>query len=228
MTGVDFKAHAGQTVAVIGGTGSGKSTLINLIPRLYDTSHGQVKINGLDVRKASQKDVHDHVSFVQQKAVLFKGTIRSNMLFGNPNASDEEIWHALEIAQAKDFVAELPKQLDAVVEQGGNNFSGGQKQRLAIARALMKKAAIYVFDDSFSALDFKTDAKLRQALKQDPEIQKSIVVIVAQRVSTVLAADLILVLDEGQVVGQGTHQELVQNNETYQEIVNSQIRKGDM
>ena len=228
LTGVDFKAHAGQTVAVLGGTGSGKSTLINLIPRLYDTSHGQVKINGLDVRKASQKDVHDHVSFVQQKAVLFKGTIRSNMLFGNPNASDEEIWHALEIAQAKDFVAELPKQLDAVVEQGGNNFSGGQKQRLAIARALMKKAAIYVFDDSFSALDFKTDAKLRQALKQDPEIQKSIVVIVAQRVSTVLAADLILVLDEGQVVGQGTHQELVQNNETYQEIVNSQIRKGDM
>lgn len=225
---VDFKAHAGQTVAVIGGTGCGKSTMINLTPRLYDVTGGTVRVNGMDVRSVTQKDLHDRVSFVQQKAVLFKGTIRSNMLFGNPDATDDDIWHALEIAQAKDFVEELDDGLDSVVEQGGNNFSGGQKQRLAIARALMKKASVYVFDDSFSALDFKTDARLRAALKEDPDIAKSVVVIVAQRVSTVLAADLIIVLDEGRVVGQGTHEELAKTNETYQEIVSSQLRKGDM
>lgn len=150
------------------------------------------------------------------------------MLFGNPNATDEDIWHALEIAQSKDFVSELEDGLDSVVEQGGGNFSGGQRQRLAIARALMKKASVYVFDDSFSALDFKTDAKLRQALQQDPEIKNSVVVIVAQRVSTVLSADVIIVLDGGEVVGKGTHEELLKTNETYREIVNSQIRKGDM
>ena len=150
------------------------------------------------------------------------------MLFGNPNATDEDIWHALEIAQSKDFVSELEDGLDSVVEQGGGNFSGGQRQRLAIARALMKKASVYVFDDSFSALDFKTDAKLRQSLQQDPEIKNSVVVIVAQRVSTVLSADVIIVLDGGEVVGKGTHEELLKTNETYREIVNSQIRKGDM
>ena len=199
-----------------------------LIPRLYDATDGTVKVNGKDVKKVAQKDLHDKISFVQQKAVLFKGTIRSNMLFGNPNATDEDIWHALEIAQSKDFVSELEDGLDSVVEQGGGNFSGGQRQRLAIARALMKKASVYVFDDSFSALDFKTDAKLRQALQQDPEIKNSVVVIVAQRVSTVLSADVIIVLDGGEVVGKGTHEELLKTNETYREIVNSQIRKGDM
>ncbi len=227
LKNVSFSAKAGQMLAVIGGTGSGKSTLVNLIPRLYDPTAGQITLNETPITQVAQSDLHEHVSFVQQKAVLFKGTIRSNLQFGNETATDEELWHALELAQAKEFVSELPDGLDAQVEQGGDNFSGGQKQRLAIARALMKKAAVYVFDDSFSALDFKTDAKLREGLKNDPEIQKSVLVIVAQRVSTVTAADEIIVLDEGKVVGQGTHDELVENNETYQEIVESQLKKGD-
>lgn len=227
LKNVSFSAKAGQMLAVIGGTGSGKSTLVNLIPRLYDPTAGQIILNETPIAQVAQSDLHEHVSFVQQKAVLFKGTIRSNLQFGNETATDEELWHALELAQAKEFVSELPDGLDAQVEQGGDNFSGGQKQRLAIARALMKKAAVYVFDDSFSALDFKTDAKLREGLKNDPEIQKSVLVIVAQRVSTVTAADEIIVLDEGKVVGQGTHEELVENNETYQEIVESQLKKGD-
>ena len=227
LKNVSFSAKAGQMLAVIGGTGSGKSTLVNLIPRLYDPTAGQIILNETPIAQVAQSDLHEHVSFVQQKAVLFKGTIRSNLQFGNETATDEELCHALELAQAKEFVSELPDGLDAQVEQGGDNFSGGQKQRLAIARALMKKAAVYVFDDSFSALDFKTDAKLREGLKNDPEIQKSVLVIVAQRVSTVTAADEIIVLDEGKVVGQGTHDELVENNETYQEIVESQLKKGD-
>ena len=227
LKNVSFSAKAGQMLAVIGGTGSGKSTLVNLIPRLYDPTAGQITLNETPITQVAQSDLHEHVSFVQQKAVLFKGTIRSNLQFGNETATDEELWHALELAQAKEFVSELPDGLDAQVEQGGDNFSGGQKQRLAIARALMKKAAVYVFDDSFSALDFKTDAKLREGLKNDPELQKSVLVIVAQRVSTVTAADEIIVLDEGKVVGQGTHDELVENNETYQEIVESQLKKGD-
>lgn len=227
LKNVSFSAKAGQMLAVIGGTGSGKSTLVNLIPRLYDPTAGQIILNETPIAQVAQSDLHEHVSFVQQKAVLFKGTIRSNLQFGNETATDEELWHALELAQAKEFVSELPDGLDAQVEQGGDNFSGGQKQRLAIARALMKKAAVYVFDDSFSALDFKTDAKLREGLKNDPEIQKSVLVIVAQRVSTVTAADEIIVLDEGKVVGQGTHDELVENNETYQEVVESQLKKGD-
>lgn len=227
LKNVSFSAKAGQMLAVIGGTGSGKSTLVNLIPRLYDPTAGQIILNETPIAQVAQSDLHEHVSFVQQKAVLFKGTIRSNLQFGNETATDEELWHALELAQAKEFVSELPDGLDAQVEQGGDNFSGGQKQRLAIARALLKKAAVYVFDDSFSALDFKTDAKLREGLKNDPEIQKSVLVIVAQRVSTVTAADEIIVLDEGKVVGQGTHDELVENNETYQEIVESQLKKGD-
>lgn len=227
LENVSFSAEAGQMLAVIGGTGSGKSTLVNLIPRLYDPTAGQITLNETPITEVAQSDLHEHVSFVQQKAVLFKGTIRSNLQFGNETATDEEMWHALELAQAKEFVSELPDGLDAQVEQGGDNFSGGQKQRLAIARALMKKAAVYVFDDSFSALDFKTDAKLREGLKNDPEIQKSVLVIVAQRVSTVTAADEIIVLDEGKVVGQGTHDELVENNQTYQEIVESQLKKGD-
>lgn len=219
---VDVKA--GETLAIIGGTGSGKSTLINLIPRLYDVNSGEVLVDGNDVRKYSLHDLHDKVAFVQQKAVLFKGTIRSNLLIGNPEATEEDMWKALEIAQAKDFISDLPDGLDAVVEQGGNNFSGGQKQRLAIARAIIKPASIYVFDDSFSALDFKTDAKLRLALRQDERISKAIIVIVAQRISTVTGADHIVVLDEGKVVGQGTHKELLADNTTYQEIVESQMK----
>ena len=219
---VDVKA--GETLAIIGGTGSGKSTLINLIPRLYDVNSGEVLIDGNDARKYSLHDLHDKVAFVQQKAVLFKGTIRSNLLIGNPEATEEDMWKALEIAQAKDFISDLPDGLDAVVEQGGDNFSGGQKQRLAIARAIIKPASIYVFDDSFSALDFKTDAKLRLALRQDERISKAIIVIVAQRISTVTGADHIVVLDEGKVVGQGTHKELLADNTTYQEIVESQMK----
>lgn len=219
---VDVKAE--ETLAIIGGTGSGKSTLINLIPRLYDVNSGEVLVDGNDVRKYSLHDLHDKVAFVQQKAVLFKGTIRSNLLIGNPEATEEDMWKALEIAQAKDFISDLPDGLDAVVEQGGDNFSGGQKQRLAIARAIIKPASIYVFDDSFSALDFKTDAKLRLALRQDERISKAIIVIVAQRISTVTGADHIVVLDEGKVVGQGTHKELLADNTTYQEIVESQMK----
>lgn len=219
---VDVKG--GETLAIIGGTGSGKSTLINLIPRLYDVNSGEVLVDGNDVRKYSLHDLHDKVAFVQQKAVLFKGTIRSNLLIGNPEATEEDMWKALEIAQAKDFISDLPDGLDAVVEQGGDNFSGGQKQRLAIARAIIKPASIYVFDDSFSALDFKTDAKLRLALRQDERISKAIIVIVAQRISTVTGADHIIVLDEGKVVGQGTHKELLADNTTYQEIVESQMK----
>ena len=217
---------AGQTLAIIGGTGSGKTTLINLIPRLYDVEQGRVLVDGLDVRNMTKHDLHKRVAFAQQKAILFKGTIRSNLQFGKPDATDEEMWHALEVAQAKDFVAALPDGLDAIVEQNGDNFSGGQKQRLTIARAVIKPASIYVFDDSFSALDFKTDANLRAALKHDPAIQKSVVVIVAQRVATVTQADQIIVLDNGKVAGQGTHAELMANNPTYQEIVHSQIREG--
>ena len=219
---VDVKA--GETLAIIGGTGSGKSTLINLIPRLYDVNSGEVLVDGNDVRKYSLHDLHDKLAFVQQKAVLFKGTIRSNLLIGNPEATEEDMWKALEIAQAKAFISDLPDGLDAVVEQGGDNFSGGQKQRLAIARAIIKPASIYVFDDSFSALDFKTDAKLRLALRQDERISKAIIVIVAQRISTVTGADHIVVLDEGKVVGQGTHKELLADNTTYQEIVESQMK----
>lgn len=226
LENVDFQMTAGQTVAVIGGTGSGKTTLVNLIPRFYDVETGEVTVKGLNVKDVTLHDIHQQVAFVPQKANLFTGTIRENMQYGNPNATDDEIWHALEIAQSKDFVSELEGGLDSHVEQGGGNFSGGQRQRLAIARALVKKAAVYVFDDSFSALDFKTDALLRKALKEDAEIQKSVVVIVGQRVSTVADADTILVLDEGQLVGKGSHAELKANNATYQEIINSQIREG--
>lgn len=228
LDNVNFSMKAGQTLAIIGGTGSGKSTLINLIPRLFDVDTGAVKVDNQDVRDLKESSLHKKIAFVQQKAILFKGTIRSNIQFGKENATDEEIWRALEIAQAKDFVSQLADGLDAVVEQNGDNFSGGQKQRLAIARAVVKRASIYVFDDSFSALDFKTDAKLRMALKADKDINQAIVVIVAQRISTVTQADKIIVLDEGKVVGIGNHEELKANNETYQEIMHSQLREEDI
>jgi ATP-binding cassette subfamily B protein len=209
-------------VAIIGGTGSGKTTLVNLLPRLYDIEAGEIKINGRSIQEVTQQNLRELMGFVPQQAVLFSGTIRDNMVYGNPNATDDEIWQALEIAQAKDFVEKLEAGLDSHVEQGGGNFSGGQRQRLAIARALAKPADIYVFDDSFSALDFKTDAKLRGALKRD--VTESILLVVAQRVSTVMEADLILVLDGGKLVGKGTHEELLKDNATYQEIVHSQLR----
>ncbi|AKP66366.1 ABC transporter ATP-binding protein [Companilactobacillus ginsenosidimutans] len=227
LTNINFKMEKGQTLAIIGGTGSGKSTLINLIPRFYDSETGTVRINGTDVKALNTEDINRQVSMVPQKAVLFKGTIKSNMLYGKADATDDEIWHALEVAQADGFVKELEGQLDAEVEQDGDNFSGGQKQRLAIARALVKDASVYVFDDSFSALDFKTDLNLRTALKADEKIQESVVVIVGQRISTVADADDILVLDNGNMVGLGTHDELKENNKTYQEIIESQIREAN-
>ncbi|GGI66109.1 ABC transporter ATP-binding protein [Enterococcus alcedinis] len=223
---VNFEVRSGQTVAIIGGTGSGKTTLVNLIPRLYDIEAGEIMINGHNIASVTQKNLREVIGFVPQKAVLFTGTIRENIKYGNKEATDEEIWQALTTAQAREFVESLPDGLDSHVEQGGGNFSGGQKQRLAIARALVKKSDIFVFDDSFSALDFKTDANLRQALKED--LTQGILVIVAQRVSTVIDADTILVLDEGKVVGQGTHEELLASNETYQEIVSSQLREEDL
>ncbi|HAQ5774083.1 TPA: ABC transporter ATP-binding protein [Enterococcus faecium] len=223
---IDFQAKSGEIVAIIGGTGSGKTTLVNLIPRLYDIESGSIQINGTDISDMTQYNLRELMGFVPQKAVLFSGTIRDNMQYGKPDATDEMIWKALEIAQAKDFVSEMEDGLDSHVEQGGGNFSGGQRQRLAIARALVKTADIYVFDDSFSALDFKTDANLRQAVKTN--MKESITVLVAQRVSTVMDADMILVLDEGKLVGKGTHEELLATNETYQEIVHSQLREEDL
>ncbi|GMA47886.1 ABC transporter ATP-binding protein [Tetragenococcus muriaticus] len=223
---VNFEATAGQTVAIIGGTGSGKTTFINLIPRLHEVTSGSIRLNGHDIQNIRQYDLRELVGFVPQTAVLFRGTIRENLCYGNQEATDQQIWKALEIAQANDFVSQMPDGLDSHVEQGGGNFSGGQRQRLAIARALIKDADVYVFDDSFSALDFKTDANLRQALQE--EVTTAIRVIVAQRVSTIMDADIILVLDAGKVVGKGTHKELLANNETYQEIAYSQLREEDL
>ena len=220
LEGISFKAHAGQTVAIIGGTGSGKTTLLGLISRLFDVTGGAVKINGVDVREAAPELLHGRLGYVPQRPYLFSGTVASNVRFGRPEASDEEVWHALTIAQARDFVAEMPEGLDSPIAQGGSNVSGGQRQRLSIARALLAKPDIYLFDDSFSALDLQTDARLRAAL--NPETREALMVIVAQRVSTITSADLILVLDHGRIVGRGTHEELLATNETYQEIVASQ------
>lgn len=220
---INFTARKGETIAIIGGTGSGKTTIGNLIPRLYEATKGQVKINGVNVKDVSQKELRHYIGFAPQQALLFSGTIRSNLKYGKPDATDEEMWHALEVAQAE-FVKGLPDGLEARVEQGGDNFSGGQRQRLSIARALINRPAIYVFDDSFSALDFETDAKLREALK--PETKNAITIIIAQRVNTVVNADRILVTDNGEIVGQGTHEELLETNALYQDIVNSQT-KGD-
>ena len=220
---INFTAQKGETIAIIGGTGSGKTTIGNLIPRLYEATKGAVKINGVDIKDVSQKELRRFIGFAPQKALLFSGTIRSNLQYGKPDATEEEMWHALSVAQA-DFVKGLEDGLDSRVEQGGGNFSGGQRQRLSIARAIINQPSIYVFDDSFSALDFETDAKLRQALA--PETKDAITVIIAQRVNTVINADKILVTDNGEIVGQGTHEELLESNALYQDIVNSQT-KGD-
>ena len=218
---ITFTAKAGSTTAIIGSTGSGKSSVINLIPRFYDVSEGSIKLNGLDVREYATKDLRGRIGFVPQQALLFKGTIRSNMLFGNPGATEEDIEKALDVAQATHFVSQKEAGLDSEVEQGGKNFSGGQKQRLCIARALVRKAEVYIFDDAFSALDFRTDTKLRFALKE--YIKDASIIIVAQRVSTILDADNIVVLNEGKIVGQGKHKDLMENCEVYREIVYSQL-----
>ena len=221
LADVSFEARPGQTVAVIGSTGAGKSTLVNLVPRLFDATSGEVRVAGRDVRRLEPDLLWQQIGLVPQKAYLFSGTVRSNLQYGKPDATDEEMWAALEVAQGRDFVEALPEGLDAPVAQGGTNFSGGQRQRLAIARALVRKPGIYLFDDSFSALDLATDARLRAALR--PETRDATVLIVAQRVSTIRDADLILVLDDGRIVGRGTHAELLASCETYQEIVTSQL-----
>ena len=226
---VSFKAKAGDTVAFIGSTGSGKSTLVNLIPRFYDASEGTIKVDGVDVRDYDHDTLHKIVGYIPQKAVLFSGDIASNMDMGDSNSSpldDDKMWEALDLAQGKDFVESKEGQLKAQVSQGGQNFSGGQKQRLAIARALARKPEIIIFDDSFSALDYKTDRILRSQLKERTADMTKL--IVAQRISTIMDADQILVLDEGKVVGQGTHEELLANNEVYREIAYSQLSKEEL
>jgi ATP-binding cassette subfamily B protein len=218
---LSFEAVPGQTVAVIGSTGAGKSTLVNLVPRLFDVTGGSLEVDGVDVRRLDRERLWSVLGLVPQKAYLFSGTVRSNLLHGKPGATDEELWEALEIAQAADFVRAMPEGLDAAIAQGGTNVSGGQRQRLAIARAVVRRPEIYLFDDSFSALDLATDARLRAALR--PVTRDATVLIVAQRVSTIRDADLILVLEDGAVVGRGRHHELLASCATYQEIVASQL-----
>jgi ATP-binding cassette, subfamily B, multidrug efflux pump len=216
-----FTAHPGQTTAVIGSTGAGKTTLVNLVPRLFDVTGGEVYVDGVDVRDVEPELLWSRLGLVPQKAFLFSGTVASNLRYGKPDATEEEMWQALEIAQARDFVEAMPDGLEASITQGGGNVSGGQRQRLAIARALIRRPEIYLFDDSFSALDLATDARLRAALA--PVTTDATVVIVAQRVSTIIDADQILVLEDGEVVGRGRHDELLETCETYQEIVRSQL-----
>jgi ATP-binding cassette subfamily B multidrug efflux pump len=218
---VSFSARPGQTVAVIGSTGAGKTTLVNLVPRLFDATAGRVLVDGVDVRELDPDSLWSRIGLVPQKAFLFTGTVAGNLRHGKPDATDVELWHALEVAQARDFVEAMPGGLEAPIAQGGTNVSGGQRQRLAIARALVRRPEIYLFDDAFSALDLATDARLRAALR--PETRDATVVVVAQRVSTIRDADLILVLEDGRVVGRGTHAELLAGNPTYQEIVASQL-----
>ncbi|WP_214849072.1 ABC transporter ATP-binding protein [Exiguobacterium sp. s193] len=226
LSDISFKARPGEITAVIGGTGSGKSTLVNLIPRFYDVTSGRIQVNGVDSRDVPQEELRSKIGFVPQKALLFTGSIADNIRFGKQDASLEEIEHAARVAQATDFIERMPERYDSVIEQGGSNVSGGQKQRLSIARALVRKPDLYVFDDSFSALDFKTDATLRKALKE--ETRQATVLIVAQRVSTVMDADQIIVLEEGRVAGIGTHDELYATNDVYQEIVKSQLSEEEI
>jgi ATP-binding cassette subfamily B protein len=222
---VSFTARPGQTTAIIGSTGAGKTTLVNLVPRLFDVTGGEVYVDGVDVRRIEPELLWSRLGLVPQKAYLFSGTIRSNLLHGKPDATDGELWDALEIAQARDFVEAMPEGLDAPIAQGGTNVSGGQRQRIAIARALVRRPSIFLFDDSFSALDVSTDARLRAALA--PVTTDATVVIVAQRVSTIMRADQILVLEDGVVVGRGRHEELLETCETYREIVHSQLAEEE-
>ena len=225
LRGISFRARPGTTTAIVGSTGSGKSTLVNLIPRFYDATTGTVLVDGVDVKAMRREDVWARIGMIPQKAFLFSGTISSNLRFGKADATDDEIWRALDIAQGRDFVEAMDGQLEAPIAQGGGNVSGGQRQRLAIARAIVKGAAVYVFDDSFSALDFATDARLRQAL--DRNLARATKIIVAQRVGTIMNADQIVVLDAGQVVGIGTHRELLETSDTYREIVYSQLSEAE-
>ena len=221
LQGISFRADAGETVAIVGSTGSGKTTLVSLIPRLFDVTGGTVRVGGVDVREADLDLMWQGIGYVPQKAFLFTGTVASNLRFGREDATDDELWHALDIAQGRDFVSEMEGGLSARIAQGGTNVSGGQRQRLSIARAIAHRPEILVFDDSFSALDVATDARLRQALWRElPEVTK---IVVAQRISTVVDADRIIVLDDGRMVGAGTHAELLESNETYREIVQSQL-----
>ncbi len=226
LSAISFTAKAGETTAIIGGTGSGKSTLINLIPRYYDVSYGSILLNGVDIRSLSTEVLRNRVGFVPQKAFLFSGTIADNLLFGKPDATEDEMWKALDIAQASHFVKKLTNGLYDPVSQSGKNFSGGQQQRIAIARALIRRSDFYVFDDSFSALDFLTDAKLRKALKDD--LKESALVIVAQRIGTIMDADTIIVLDEGKIAGIGKHRELLKTCTVYREIALSQLSEEDL
>jgi len=222
---ISFRASPGQTTAIVGSTGSGKTTLVNLIPRFYDVTGGTLLVDGVDVRQMRREDLWQRIGVVPQRAFLFSGTVASNLRYGDEAADDDALWRALEIAQARSFVADMEGALEAPIDQGGTNVSGGQRQRLAIARALAKRAPIYVFDDSFSALDFKTDAELRAALKH--ELASSTVLIVAQRVGTIMQADQIVVLDEGRIVGIGRHHDLLETCETYREIVFSQLTAAE-
>lgn len=226
LTDINFVAQPGKTTALIGSTGSGKSTVVNLIPRLYDVTQGEIVIDGVNIKDVTQKDLRDIIGFVPQKGVLFSGTIESNIKYSNPDMPDEVMEEAARIAQATEFIENKPDRYKTEIAQGGNNVSGGQKQRLSIARAIAKDPEIYVFDDSFSALDLKTDAALREALAE--KTKDKTVIIVAQRISTILNADQIIVLEEGKIVGKGTHQELMQTNETYQQIALSQLSKEEL
>ena len=220
LTGIDFKAKPGDTIGIIGGTGSGKSSVVNLIPRFYDVTEGQVMVDGMDVRKLLRHELDQAIGMVPQKAFLFSGTLEDNLRDGKPDATQEELWEALSIAQAKEFVEKNERGLKMKISEGGTNFSGGQRQRLAIARAIVRRPSIYLFDDSFSALDYRTDQELRRALK--PVTQNAAVIIVAQRISTIKDADQILVMNQGRIEAVGTHEELMQSSRTYQEIVASQ------
>lgn len=226
LTDISFKAERGQTLAVIGSTGSGKSSLINLIPRFYDVTEGSVKVDGVDVREMTQKDLRDRIGYVPQKGVLFSGTIDSNIRYGKTEISEEQVKKAAQVAQAREFIEEKPRGYDSPVAQGGTNVSGGQKQRLSIARAIARDPEIFIFDDSFSALDFKTDKTLRQALKE--HTANATTIIVAQRISTILNADQILVLDDGKMAGLGTHKELMKNCEVYRQIAMSQLSEEEL
>jgi ATP-binding cassette subfamily B multidrug efflux pump len=223
---ISFTAKPGQTTAIVGSTGSGKSTLVNLIPRFYDVTSGSVRIDGVDVRRLRTEDLWQLIGLIPQKAFLFSGTVATNLRYGNEAAGEDELWHALAVAQAEDFVREKPEGLAAEIDQGGTNVSGGQRQRLAMARAIVKKPRIYIFDDSFSALDFKTDQQLRAALRR--ETLDATVIIVAQRVGTIMHADQIVVLEAGDIVGIGTHKQLMEGCETYREIVYSQLTREEV
>ena len=226
LSGVNFTAEPGQTTAIIGSTGSGKSTLIGLIPRFYDVSAGQILIDNVDIRDQKLSDLYSQIGYVPQKGVLFSGSVKSNVAYGNTEASAEEIENAIKVSQSKDFVQKKEDGVNASISQGGANVSGGQKQRLSIARALAVKPKVYIFDDSFSALDFKTEAKLKKELKK--ETKNKTVLIVAQRISTIINADKIIVMNEGRIVGEGTHQELLKNNSVYQEIASSQLSEEEL